>query len=352
MKQNSIKTALKIVIVCLLIPSLGGCFSWKKDKKEELAQKPEHKSIKPGREISYGKTVDRVVARVNHQVIVLSEIQEKSLPLLREIREKYSGRDREKKIKETEKEQLDIYIEKTLQIQRAEQMGIFVPEKEIDNAVEDLKKKHGMTDENLLGLLKEEGLTLDEYKNRLREQILISKVVGAEVGSKVVITDEEKNEYYNEHKNSFLKQKEVELRQIFFSRPRSENTSIKEKEAKAVEALEKIRQGADFIEMAKTYSEGPAAKNGGYLGSFKKGEIVQEIEQVAFQLKEGEVSDIIKTDQGLHIIKVEKNLEKIAKSFEEIEKDLENILFRQRMEEGFNDWIEELRQRSVVETFL
>lgn len=352
MRQNSMKVVLKTAIVCLLIISLGGCFQFKKKKTEEPEQKPKHKGTTSANEVSYGKTVDRVVARVNHQVIVLSEIQETSLPLLQEIREKYSGRDREKKIKETEKEQLDIYIEKTLQIQRAEQIGIFVPEKEIESAIEDLKRKHGMTEEDLLGLLKEERLTLDAYKNRLKEQILISKAVGAEVGSKVVITDEEKNEYYNKHKKSFLKQKEVELRQIFFSKSRSEDISMKRKEAKAVDILKKIQQGADFVRMAKAYSEGPAANNGGFLGSFKKGEIVEEIERVAFRLKEGEVSDIIRTDQGLHIIKLEKNLEKIAKPFEEIEKNIEDIIFRQKMEEAFNNWIEELRQRAVVETFL
>jgi peptidyl-prolyl cis-trans isomerase SurA len=357
MVTKNLKSKKTALLICLLILVFsGGCFGSAKKKREkealvaEMAQKRNIKTVK--KEVSYGKTVDKVVAKVNHEIITLSEIQEVSLPMLNEVREKYTGKEEKEKTKEIMKEYLNIYIENKLQVQWAELRGLTVPEKDLDAAVEDIKKKNGMTDKDLAELLKQEGITLEQYKKRIRDQILISKIVRMEVGSKILVTDEERQEYYNKHKQDFFRQGEIEIRQIMFLLSGSDDFQKKEKEAKAEEVLKKLREGADFAEMAKTYSEGPMAKNGGYLGNFKIGEITKEIETAAFKLKEGEISDIIRTDQGLHIIKVEKKIENAPEPYEEVKEKIGDIIFREKMEEKHKEWLKEIRQKAAIEIYL
>jgi len=348
---------LKTFFLCLLLTLwIVGCSSSKNTASKTSGPKISHRSIEKKieyKEPSYGKTIDRVIGKVNNDIITLSEIQEMSLSLLQEIRATYSGHEKEVKIKETEKEFLEKLIENKLQLQRAEKRGIYVAEKEIDNAVEDVKKRNSISDEDLKRLLKEEGLSLEDYRERLKEQILMTRVFNAEVRSNVVVTEEETREYYNEHINKFKKPAEVEIRQILFlNDPNMNDDQREEKEAKARDILKKIREGADFTEMARKYSDGPLADKGGYIGRFKKGEMIPAIEKAAFTLNEGEVSDLIKTEQGIHIIKIEKRMFDAVKPLDEVGEEIERALFKEKIKAKYDQWMEGLKKGAVIERFL
>lgn len=194
---------------------------------------------------------------------------------------------------------------------------------------------------------------MDDYRERLKEQILITRVVNAEVQSNVVVTEEETREYYNNHINEFMRPIEVEIRQILFIiDPDANDAQRDKKEAEAKDVLKRIRGGADFIEMARKYSEGPSADKGGYLGSFKKGEMILAIEKAAFILREGEVSDLIKTELGIHIIKIEKSMVDVVKPLDEVGEEIKKELFKEKMKARFDEWMEKLRKDAAIERFV
>lgn len=354
LSQNSKTKIFSLFLLGALI-FISGCFPFKKDKQETY-QPPGPESMKektPYTTPSYGKTVDRIVAKVNEDIITLSEVQETSLPEVMEIKKKFTEPEKSMMIKEAEKRALEALVEMKLQEQRAKARGIFVSEKDIDSAVEDVIKRNNFSEEDLKAILKQQGVSFDEYRERLREQILVSRVINVEIRSKILVTDEEIKEYYDKHRSAYLKQPEAEISQIlFFVSPDADDDEVRDIKTMAEDVLKKIRKGTDFAEMARKYSEDPSAKNGGYLGIIKKGEMIPALEKAAFSLKQGEVSDLIRTNLGFHIIRVEKKQVDIAEPLEEVQEEIRQKIFREKMKAKMDAWLEELREGAVIDMFL
>ncbi len=153
--------------------------------------------------LSYSAVLlDRVVATVNNEVITWSELRRDIELESKEFLKGFTDEDREKKIKELEKSFLNSMIDLKLQLQEAHQAGLDVSPSETDSAIADIKRKYNLTDESLIESLKAEGFTLEEYRTRLAEQILLSKVVRYEVKDNILITDKEIEEYYEANKEN------------------------------------------------------------------------------------------------------------------------------------------------------
>ncbi|MBI4653768.1 MAG: peptidylprolyl isomerase [Nitrospirae bacterium] len=297
--------------------------------------------------LSYGAILlDRVVAVVNDDVITWSELR---YTIEQEVRESMAGlaeKDKKKALKGLEKTFLNRLIDVKLQLQDAKKKGLDVKASEVENAISNIKKKYNLADEDLLTHLKTEGFTLEEYKAKLKEQILLSKFVNYEVGSNVIVTDKEITDFYNINKEKYEKGESVRVRQIFFNAPKDDMKRA-QLELRAQEIISKLKVGEDFTRLVEEFSEDTSKKYGGDLGYIWKGSALKEIEDVAFSLKEGEVSKPFWSTRGLHIIKVEHKLD--LSTSEKIRDEIKEILFERALALKYEAWIKDLRSRAYIE---
>ncbi len=256
-------------------------------------------------EESYGAVLlDRVVATINDEVITWSELRKVIEHDGEGVLKGVSEGEREKKRKNIEKIHLNRMVDMKLQIQEAGRLRIEVSDTEADSAVDEIKSKYNLTDETLRESLKKEGFTLEEYRKNLSDQILISKVVSMEVRPKVFVSESDIEKYYESNKEKYRDEEKVKIRQIFFSN--TDDELMREALLTRAEGVVKrIREGEDFTKLAGEFSEDTNRDSGGDLGYIKRGSVLNEVEEAAFVLKPGEVSEPFWSTAGLHIIMVE-----------------------------------------------
>lgn len=289
--------------------------------------------------------LDRVIATVNNEVITWSELR-KGIELEgKEFLNGLTDNEKEKKIKELEKIFLNRMVDMRLQIQEARKLGLDVSPSEANDAIADIKRKYNLTDEGLVESLKAEGLTLDEYRAQLAEQILLSKAVRYEIRNTILIPDKEIEAYYETNKEKYQREEKVRIRQIFFTV--RDGLQKNEVEAKAEEVFQRIKNGEDFAKLASEYSEDVSKEFGGDIGYVTRGSVFKEIEDVAFVLKIGEVSKPFWSPKGIHIIKLEDRKE--GSSIEKVREEIKEILFDRAFRLKYEDWIKGLREKAYIE---
>jgi peptidyl-prolyl cis-trans isomerase SurA len=290
--------------------------------------------------------LDRVVATVNNEVITWSELRNS---IERQIGEQFQGltaEEREGKIKELRSRFLDSMIDFKLQVQEAERSGLRVNTPEIDNAINDVKKKYNLTDEILVDSLRAEGLTMAEYMKQLVDQILLSKVIRLKVNDRIYIKDAQVEKYYETHKEKFHLQDKIRIRQIFFARP-EDDALISSVEKGAYDVIRRLEQGEDFSIIAMELSEDASREFGGDLGYVTRGSVLKEIEDVAFDLLPGEISSPFWSASGLHIVKLEEREESI--SVGKVRDEIKDILFKETFNIKYDDWLKSLREKAYIE---
>ena len=288
--------------------------------------------------------LDKIVAVVNKEVITWGELyRTMEFETTKEMKS-LSDADKKKVFKENEAAFLERMIDMKLQLQDAKKLNIDASKDEIAEAIEGIRKKYAMDDKEFQESLKKEGFNLEEYKKRLGEQIILSKVVNQEVKNKIVISDEEIRNYMAENQGTGYR-----VRQIFFRKP-DKDFDKGEMEAKAAEVLQKLKSGESFASLAEKYSDDPTAKAGGDLGFIKKEHLSREFLDVLSAMPVGSVSSAFWTEKGLHIIYLEEKVDaQNAAEFREIAK---RKLLEQRFNEEYKIWIRGLRGRAFVEVRL
>lgn len=289
--------------------------------------------------------LDRVVAIVNKEVITWSELYKAmEFEISGSEMKALSDADKKRLFKESEAVFLESMIDRKLQLQAARALDIGAGKDEIQEAVEAIKKKYSMNEREFSESLKREGFSLEEYKKRLAEQIILSKVVGQQVRGKIVISPEEIKEYNEKNRDAGFR-----VRQIFFKRPEkdADRTAL---ESKTGEVLRRLKDGEDFQSLARKYSEDPTGRAGGDLGFIKKDYLGKEFLEVVSRMAVGEVSRPFWTARGLHVIKLEEKVD--ASNTEESIEISKKKLFEKRFEEEYRNWIRSLREKAHVEVKL
>ena len=297
----------------------------------------------------HARVLDKVAAKVNSEIITLSAIEERAELL----RQKYVGAPISISEQDLLKDALNMIIEERLQIQEGKKYGFIVDEYAIDAAVEDIKKKNNLADGQLQEMLKREGRTLESYKNHIRDQILVSKITQFEIGNRVKVSEKSIIKYYKKNQKEFWEEGKVRARHILFisERGSSENRRrAKLRQAKKV--LSEIRKGSDFSKLAIKYSEDVSASSGGDVGFVKRGKMVREFEEVVFSLKPGQISDIVETEYGYHIIKVDEVLPGKTLTLKDVKNRIHKILSMQKQKQVYDDWINELKKSAFIEVTL
>jgi peptidyl-prolyl cis-trans isomerase SurA len=283
--------------------------------------------------------LDRVVAMVNNDIITWSELRKTIQLENKELLNALSDTEKEQRIQKFERPFLNSMIDMQLQLQDAARIGLIVNPAETENAINDIKKKFNLTEEGLIQHLNADNLTLEEYRARLGEQILISKVVRFRVVDSILITDEEIQKYLETHREDFREDEKIKIRQILFT----EGNRIQ----KTQEVLKRIQNGEDFAQLASELSEDPSRTFGGDLGYVSRGSVMKEIETVAFSLKVGQVSEPFPSSKGIHIIKIEDRLE--GGVTEQAQEKIKNILYEKAYIAKYEDWLKKLREGAYIE---
>jgi len=295
---------------------------------------------------AYAAVFDKVVAKVNSEIITLSSVEERADLL----KQKYSSSPQLPSEKKLLEEALNIIVDEKLQIQEAKKIGFVVDEDTVDAAVDEIKRTNNISDGELEVMLEREGRNLESYKNHIKDQIIVTKISRMEIGNRVKVSEKNIIKYYKEHRSDLWKDGKVKARHILFIvGNESTNSMRKEKFQLAKNVLNKIHEGNDFAELAMEYSEDVSASNGGDVGFVERGKMVREFEDAVFSLKTGQVSGIVETEYGYHIIKVEEVLLGKTLNFEESKDRIQQILFSQKQNQAYKEWMNELKESAFIE---
>jgi peptidyl-prolyl cis-trans isomerase SurA len=301
--------------------------------------------------LARAELVDRVAAVVNNDIITLSEVEKRAAPELAKVDQDASGADRAQKRAATLKKILDAMIDERLVDNELKELKVTISDKDVDAAVEEVKKNYNLTDEQLQQAVAREGYTMAEYRDQMRKQIGRYKLISEKVRKNVKVSDADVQSEYDRMTRAEGEDYEVHVRHILIAVPRNASTQqVEQARRKAAAVAEEARQpGVDFAELAKKRSEGSSSSDGGDLGFFKRGTMVPEFERVAFNLKSGEVSDPVRTQFGWHVLKLEEIRKLGVKPLAEARPEIEERLRRQQADRLQSQYMETLRNAAVVE---
>ncbi len=297
--------------------------------------------------------IDRVVATVNNRAILASELREAV-----EMYQHQVGQNMPQMISDRDKTALrrrvlEDLIDKNLIQAYAEKAGIEASDEEIDRAIQEVMTRAHITEKELREALKADDLNYDEYRGQIRDQLVKAKMIQREIRSRINITDKQIEDYYLDHPDEFRSKQGVVLRHILFPLPQSPTP---EQVETAMQEARKVRQeildGKPFAEAARQYSRDTTAAQGGWLGFFRKGSLSPPMEAGIAGLKEGEVSEPVRTPLGIHLLEVDERTTGDIRPLEKVRKSIQQKLYEEAAERQFENWRKELRKKAHIEVFL
>ncbi len=296
--------------------------------------------------------VEEIIARVNNDIITQSDYQKADAQLHDECAHDCQGCSPEKIAEEYKGQQKDLLrglIDQSLMVQRAKDMGISV-ETDIVKRLDDVRKQNSLNSiEDLEKAVEGSGLAWEDYKTQMRNGMLTQEVIRREVGSHINIPNEEVKQYYDAHPQEFTRPEQVEIAEIFLSTEGKSPEEIESVQKKAEDLRNRVMKGDDFNEIAKRYSEGSTAKDqGGDLGTFKRGALAPQLEDVVFKMEKGQVTDVIQTKTGFEILKVEAHFQAGLQPMDKVESEIMNKLYMSKMQPTMRTYLAELREESYV----
>lgn len=289
--------------------------------------------------------VDRTVAVVNDEAITESELSELLNPISEQLTETYRGDELEFYSAQARKEIMERLIEDKLVIQEAKRSKVLVSTDEIEQKMSELKSKFS-SEEEFEKSLSASSMNIKRLKDRVREQLMMARIFDREVRYRVTVNPQEVMDYFKNNPDKFKDSKKVKVRNII-ARFRNIGQRL-EANKKIKEALDLLKNGKDFTEVAKEYSEEPDMDKRGEGVIVKSGQMKDEIDKIIFNLKKGEISNVIETESTLSIFLVEEKIESQEKGIDDVKDDIQNILFQQKLKERFNEWISKLKKDAYI----
>jgi parvulin-like peptidyl-prolyl isomerase len=349
--------------------------------------------------------VDGVAAVVNDRVITYSEVKNYVQPLVAQLRRNFVGDELVDRIRKAQMDALNGLIERALIIQQFKENGYSIPEKVVDGQIEDfIASDFGGDRASFIKTLAAQNMTLSQFRERERERIIVQAMLNRKTQREVVVSPYKIEKYYKDHPDDFKVDNQIKLRMIFIKKGQSERlpasavatpslelpvttnatnavtgpvpddlaapvetTEVARAEAAsnpmlatppldphrtlAEEILAKLDAGESFDSMARVYSEGKEAKQGGDWGWIGKDVLRKELNEIAFKLKPGEHSKIIETDEGFYILQVDDVKPAHSQSMPEVRNQIEKILLQEQRTKMQDDWVKELRSKAYIRLF-
>lgn len=290
-----------------------------------------------------GKVVERIVAVVNDEIILKSEVEQRA---------RIVGADNPMaNLGKLRRDVLNHMVDERLIAQEATTLKLQVERGEVDRAVDEVKRQNKITQAELEAALAAQGMTMASYRSDLRNQILRLKVINLQVRSRVTVSDEDVRKAYEQNLRTSGTDVKVRVRQLLVAIPPDSPRAVREaRRAEAAALGERIRAGEDLAELARELSDDPSTRaDGGDLGYVTRSALPPEVAEVVFEMKVGEVRGPIYSDEGAHIVRVLDRKASEARPFEEIKEELRRQLHQQEVEKQTKLWLIDVRKRAHVD---
>lgn len=287
--------------------------------------------------VSGSVVVDRIVAVVNDEIITLSELQ-------RELTKHKEVSD--------ERGMLEEMIDRKLQMLAAKKTGMDVTDRELNEAMADIAKRNNMTKQQFEEALGREGLTIDQYRTELREQMTMSRLINKFVRVGLTVEESEARAYYERNPAQFSQPEEVRVRHLVVKVPeRATAAQVAASREQAESLMARIRNGEDFLALIRGYSSGPTKEQDGDLGFLQRNQVIPEIDAATRNLKPGEYAGPLRTEDGLQIIRLEE-IRTPRKPFEKVREEILRTLGDQKLDNNYRAWLQTLRTDAHIENRL
>ena len=296
--------------------------------------------------------VEEIAAKVNGDIITRGDLERKRAEVEAEAkRQGINGAKLAEVVNEEASNALREKIDTLLLVQKGKDLSISV-DGEVTRRLAEIQVQQKISDPDKFHefLAQQTGMSYEDFKLQMRDQLLTQKVIGEEVGRRIAVPELEMHKYYDEHKAEFVREEQVFLSQILISTEgkSAEQTAAAEKKAKDLVA--RAKKGEKFSDLARDNSdETETAKNGGYVGAMKKGLMDKPIEDAVFKAKKGEIMDPFKRPQGFLILKVEDRFAAGQASFDEVKEEIQNRLVQPKMEPKVRELLTRLREQAFLE---
>ncbi len=291
---------------------------------------------------------NRLVAFVNDEVITLYELEKKMGEVTGKKPKDIRGQD-EQQYSEIRHEILEELINEKITQAKIAELGIKVSEGEIDSYIEDVKTGNQFTQEQLIEELKAQGLTYEKFRESIKKDMERDQLIDYEVKSKAIVREEQITKYYQDHIKEFKTEEKVYLAGIFLMKNNTDNEEESAALTKKAEwILSRLKNGEDFGVLAKEFSQGPGADEGGELGAINTSQINQDLLDIIEKLPEDGISDLINKDDSIQIIKLIKREGGETTPLEEVKDKIYEKLYSQEINNRFSSWLKELRESSFT----
>jgi parvulin-like peptidyl-prolyl isomerase len=301
------------------------------------------------------EVVDRIIAVVNDDIITLYEFNAAFEPYLKNIENTYKGNDKETVIKQTRSAFLQRLIDNILIEQEGKKSGtgIIVKDEEVMDVIRDIMTKQKLSMQDFLKNLAKEGNSLDSVKKEIRTQMMRARLLRREIKSKVIVTDEEIGEYYNKNRQDYEGKETVRIKQLLLLiPPNADSAAIAKVRTGAMQLHKRVMAGESFDLLIVKYSQGPAAAQGGDVGFVGRGTIIPEVEKVAFSLPVGQISEVIESSVGFHIIQVVDKKGAGLKPITAVREEIKTKIEDEKLDKKFEEWIASIRAKAHIEVKL
>ncbi len=299
---------------------------------------------------SHAEVIDRIVAVVNDDVVTLSELEDVTKTDLARVNAIMDPVTRDLKRKGILQKGLSDLVGKRLISQEAGRRNLKVEDRQVDAHLKRVQRSQKWTDKQMSMYLMSQGLTMKEFREEVRGQLLQQRVVGTVLGARIRISDTDLENYYKDKRTKMSNDYEVEAAHIVLKvragATKDEEAAVRQR-AQAV--LAEARAGANFSELAQRRSEGPTASRGGLLGTLQRGNIAPQLETAIFGLEPGAIDGPIRSPFGYHIVKVIQRKVLPPKPFSEVKEVLRSELHRRKLNDELARWIEELKTKAFID---
>jgi peptidyl-prolyl cis-trans isomerase SurA len=333
------------------------------------------------------QVVEEIVTRVNGQIVTRSEF-DRSKDQLKDECKQQDAANPDKCFADKDKDILRDLIDQQLLLEKGKDLSIN-GDTDLIKRLDQMRKEMKLdTMEELEKAAVSQGISYEDFKQNMRNQIITQKVIGEEVGGHLSIGKDEVQKFYDEHKEDMQQPEQIRLSEILVAplkphlpdnagatpasapttpdataaapdpaaqkaaddaaRQAAETAALSAAEAKANDLLAQIRKGAAFEDIAKKFSDGPSAAEGGTLGSFKRGQLAKELEDKTFTIKTGEVTDVIRTKQGYVILKVVEHQEAGIPPLKTLEPRIQDALYYQKLQPALRAYLTKLREEAYI----
>ena len=304
--------------------------------------------------------VEEIIVRVNSSIISLSDLKRSEEQLAAEAGKQDPGTPPENQPKP--QDLLRDLIDSKLLSQKADELGISADTDVIKRLDELRKQMHAESMEDLEKAAQAQGVSFEEFKQNLKDNILTQKVIQQEVGAHINVTQQEIEDFYNQHKDEMQRPEQVRLSEIIISTQQAQPSAaasvglaapaddpVAQAKAKADAIYAQLVKGAKFDELAQKYSNGPTAAQGGDLEYFKRGTLAKQIEDQVFALKPGQFTEPIRTNQGWAILKMTEHQSEGVPPLKEVEPQIQERLYMTKMQPALREYLTKLREDAYID---